>query len=40
MFITCQECNTTFRLDERLLKTIGSAQRRTDVDGRGQNARL
>jgi predicted Zn finger-like uncharacterized protein len=27
MFITCQECNTTFRLDERLLKTIGSKVR-------------
>lgn len=27
MFITCQECNTTFRLDERLLKTTGSKVR-------------
>ncbi len=27
MFITCQECNTTFRLDERLLKTAGSKVR-------------
>ncbi|KJS33500.1 MAG: hypothetical protein VR64_01600 [Desulfatitalea sp. BRH_c12] len=27
MFITCQECNTTFRLDERLLKPAGSKVR-------------
>jgi predicted Zn finger-like uncharacterized protein len=27
MFITCQECNTTFRLDERLLKPSGSKVR-------------
>jgi pilus assembly protein FimV len=27
MFITCQECNTTFRLDERLLKPTGSKVR-------------
>ncbi|MBI5062440.1 MAG: zinc-ribbon domain-containing protein, partial [Desulfatitalea sp.] len=27
MFITCQECNTTFRLDERLLKSTGSKVR-------------
>ena len=27
MFITCQECNTTFRLDENLLKPTGSKVR-------------
>ncbi|MBT8340702.1 MAG: hypothetical protein HKP58_04675, partial [Desulfatitalea sp.] len=27
MFITCQECNTTFRLDEKLLKPTGSKVR-------------
>jgi pilus assembly protein FimV len=27
MFITCQECNTTFRLDEHLLKPTGSKVR-------------
>lgn len=27
MFITCQECNTTYRLDERLLKPTGSKVR-------------
>ncbi|RJQ75531.1 MAG: DUF3426 domain-containing protein [Desulfobacteraceae bacterium] len=27
MFITCRECNTTFRLDERLLKPTGSKVR-------------
>ena len=27
MFITCQECNTTYRLDERLLQPAGSKVR-------------
>ncbi|MBI5895757.1 MAG: zinc-ribbon domain-containing protein [Desulfobacterales bacterium] len=45
MFITCQECNTTFRLDERLLKSTGSKVRcsqcrYTDGIGSGQGARF